>query len=312
MVDIRQHQLTAQARRVELGLALLILLCGWLGLKQLVAGGAWLSVSLYALGVVLLGICFASSLRTVQDSVRQQGALASVLLALLVHNWWSLEQVHWYGLFVLCCFLVLSLWRALLFALICVLGFFVVVGGLYSWFKSLSLIVPVTLMALGLFVLFQQLYRSDETLGLSLSQDALTGCGNLQCLQKEMTRQAELSRRYQVPATALLVTVNDWQQVVQSLGERKASLWLKELVGVWLSRLRNTDTLCRYRDAEFVFLLPNTCAENAQRLADDLVRASQSYEFRSGVTPNISFYPHPFVEESGVDDWMNTLSQTRN
>lgn len=312
MVDFSQQQLSAQGQRVQLGLIMLLVLSVWLGVKQAAAGSGLMPVLMYVLSTASLSLCFMPSLQSIQDSLRQHWGLVSVFLAMLVQCWWSIDHRHWFGVLVLAGFLVLSLPRATLFALITGLLFIFANVWLHSWRIVIDAMVPVILMVAGIYILQLHLARTSQSLGHSLSRDSLTGCGNLQCLQKEMTRQAELSRRYQVPATALVIRIESWQTVVNEIGARHANSWLKEIVEVWLSRLRTTDILCRYRDTEFVLLLPNTNADNARKLADDLVRASASYEFRRGINPEIHSYLREFDPQEGVDQWMNRLEERAN
>ncbi len=164
--------------------------------------------------------------------------------------------------------------------------------------------VLVPLMT-GLFanLLVRRVAALDRMLERSVTTDPVTGFGNIELLRIEMEKAIEMKRRYQIQSAAVMLVFNNHAECVSKHGDSKTNDLLRELAQVWSSRLRNTDILCRYADNSFVCLLVNTGVENAVYLAEDLVRASEAYDYQGQVDIEVKYRIIPCELTENEDDW---------
>jgi diguanylate cyclase (GGDEF)-like protein len=71
----------------------------------------------------------------------------------------------------------------------------------------------------------------------------------------------------------LLIDLDNFKEVNDTFGHMAGDDLLKGIAGLLRHRLRNTDTLARVGGDEFAVLLPQTGADQAQVVADELVKA---------------------------------------
>jgi len=106
----------------------------------------------------------------------------------------------------------------------------------------------------------QRLQQEVDTLRLT---DAVTGLPNQRALGQALERQVSLSRRYQNP---LSIAVFQVEAAVAEDSER-----FRELAHYLRDRLRWVDQIGKWGESGFVAILPETGAEDAQRLASAIV-----------------------------------------
>ncbi len=95
-------------------------------------------------------------------------------------------------------------------------------------------------------------------------KDALTGAYNRRYLEIQLEQALDSWRRYQRPSSVLLIDIDFFKRINDRYGHALGDTAIKSLVDVISSNIRSVDTLCRYGGEEFVILLSETGAENAQ------------------------------------------------
>ncbi len=109
------------------------------------------------------------------------------------------------------------------------------------------------------------LYR--EALELSM-RDPLTGIGNRQALDSSFNREIKLSKRHEHPLALLVIDIDHFKDVNDSLGHQSGDKVLQQVVKIIQQTLRETDQIFRFGGEEFVALLNNTDIENARLIAE--------------------------------------------
>ncbi len=109
------------------------------------------------------------------------------------------------------------------------------------------------------------LYR--EALACSM-RDGLTGIGNRLALDACFARELKLARRHGQPISILLIDVDHFKAVNDSVGHRNGDRTLQHVVTSIKSTLRETDQVFRFGGEEFVALLNNTGMAAAKRIAE--------------------------------------------
>jgi diguanylate cyclase (GGDEF)-like protein/PAS domain S-box-containing protein len=112
--------------------------------------------------------------------------------------------------------------------------------------------------------------RAQSHLVHLADHDPLTGLYNRRRFEIEIERQIALRRRYNNPATLLLLDLDNFKSVNDTLGHGAGDRLLCDIASALTAALRETDVVARLGGDEFVILLPETDATAAHRVAESL------------------------------------------
>ena len=113
--------------------------------------------------------------------------------------------------------------------------------------------------------------RSERELEHLANHDGLTGLLNRRCFEHELADTIAQVRRYGGAAAALILDVDNFKYVNDTLGHGAGDELIKSVARLLSRRLRGTDVIARLGGDEFAVLLRATDAETAQRVATDLL-----------------------------------------
>jgi len=114
------------------------------------------------------------------------------------------------------------------------------------------------------------LEEKGASLYLQSITDELTGLLNRRELTRRGTLLVERARRTGRPLALLMLDVDHFKRLNDSLGHVQADRVLVQLGTLFRKYGRNTDVIARYGGEEFVFVLPEADAERAQGAAQRL------------------------------------------
>ena len=137
-------------------------------------------------------------------------------------------------------------------------------------------------------------------------KDAMTGAYNRRYLEIQLEQALDSWRRYQRLSSVLLIDIDFFKRINDRYGHAVGDTAIKSLVDVISSNIRSVDTLCRYGGEEFVILLSETGADNAQRVAEklrSLVETSRVLPEGSNMT--ISVGVCEVANADDMDHWVN-------
>lgn len=139
----------------------------------------------------------------------------------------------------------------------------------------LSRLVPVARRALreaqasrDLERSYRDLKEANERLEELSLVDPLTGLRNRRGLQRALTRLLGLAERQGSTLLAVLLDLDDFKRINDSLGYVVGDVVLKEISARLTSCLRETDFAARIGGDEFLLLLPNTKVGEGMQLAE--------------------------------------------
>lgn len=113
----------------------------------------------------------------------------------------------------------------------------------------------------------------EERLTFLADHDEMTGLPNRRRLGEELERAVAFARRYQHPGALLILDLDNFKRVNDTLGHHVGDSLVREVAGRLRGRLRATDLLARIGGDEFAVLLSQVNAAQAERVAGDLVAA---------------------------------------
>lgn len=155
----------------------------------------------------------------------------------------------------------------------------------YPWIGFASITIAVVLYGLRAALLRSKYLRSqydlaqssralvdaiDQLRDLSI-RDGLTGIYNRRHFDEVLLSEWKRSIRTQKPLALLLIDVDCFKNLNDRYGHSEGDECLKKIAGQ-LSKIlrRSSDTLARYGGEEFIAILPETCSESAQTIADEM------------------------------------------
>jgi diguanylate cyclase (GGDEF)-like protein/PAS domain S-box-containing protein len=105
-----------------------------------------------------------------------------------------------------------------------------------------------------------------------VDHDFLTGLYNRRWFERELAREIERAKRYGTPGAVLVIDLDHFKDINDSLGHRAGDDLLKGVAGLLKLRARQADVLARLSGDEFALLLPQTSADDAEIVADEIVK----------------------------------------
>ncbi len=135
--------------------------------------------------------------------------------------------------------------------------------------------------------------------------DPLTGAYNRRYLELQAENALELWRRYERPASLLLVDIDYFKRVNDKYGHAVGDTAIKGLVDLISQRIRRVDTLCRFGGEEFVLLLSETGLEDAEKVANKLRAAVEGERILPEGSMTISVGVAGLTGVDDLDHWLN-------
>ncbi|MGA2635688.1 MAG: GGDEF domain-containing protein [Terracidiphilus sp.] len=156
-------------------------------------------------------------------------------------------------------------------------------------------------VAVGMILLLlEDQIEYNKTLAL---HDDLTGLANRRLYQDRLTTALERARRNKTQVALLMIDLDYFKQVNDSLGHHVGDLALKQVAALLTGRVRRSDTVARTGGDEFSVIL----AEPTDRSAAELVRRSLlklldeplqlgEYKVRIGASVGIAVFPEDALD----------------
>lgn len=113
--------------------------------------------------------------------------------------------------------------------------------------------------------------RFESQLKHLADYDGLTGLLNRRRFEEDLAREAGIVARYGGSLGALLLDIDNFKFVNDTLGHKAGDELIRSVAGLLRARLRDTDILARLGGDEFAVLLPGSTPEHAQMVAADLL-----------------------------------------
>lgn len=125
----------------------------------------------------------------------------------------------------------------------------------------------------GLFLIVQdvtELATYEQKLVEMNTKDALTGIYNRRFLESRLREEFERHRRHSHPLSLMMIDIDFFKKVNDNYGHQCGDVILQAVAEKTASVIRKTDFVARYGGEEFCCLLPETSADAAEIVAENI------------------------------------------
>lgn len=147
-------------------------------------------------------------------------------------------------------------------------------------------------------------FISEQQMEVLANADLLTSLPNRRGIQPFLNAQHELFQRKGTVFSIVLTDIDHFKQINDTYGHDCGDYILKEVARLLKTRLRQYDAVSRWGGEEFLFLFPDTCAEVAASVAEDIRKSLESYRFSFNDRPiyvTMTFGVAQHRENSSID-----------
>jgi diguanylate cyclase (GGDEF)-like protein len=137
--------------------------------------------------------------------------------------------------------------------------------------------------------------------------DPLTGAYNRRHMDTVLEEMRERHRRSSAPVSALLIDIDHFKDINDTLGHRTGDVVLKAIVRAIQQRRRKLDLLFRHGGEEFLLLLPDTRVSEAQKLAESLRAFIEAARAAPDRRVTVSIGVGELQAKESVRDWMGRV-----
>jgi diguanylate cyclase (GGDEF)-like protein len=150
-------------------------------------------------------------------------------------------------------------------------------------------LVGISLAALlGALVLIWSRSERMQELRQQASQDPLTGLKNRRRFEEDLRTELARSRRDGTPGALLMLDLDNFKQVNDTLGHPAGDRTIAEIAAVLRSRLRTTDVVGRLGGDEFAIVLPSCDLDEAEEVADAIATTIREHASAEEEAPRIT------------------------
>lgn len=129
-----------------------------------------------------------------------------------------------------------------------------------------------------------ELLRTKEQMRHFAERDDLTGLWNHRIIVDRLRIEVDRSRREDQPLSVILVDLDHFKRINDTLGHPAGDLVLKETSAIFQKRVRTYDWVGRYGGEEFLIVLPGSSSIDAQQRAEELREALEMAQLKYGET----------------------------
>lgn len=139
--------------------------------------------------------------------------------------------------------------------------------------------------------------------------DSLTGLFNRRHFENIIEKEFVRAGRYQIPASCLMIDVDNFKNVNDKYSHRAGDVVLKDIATIMQKCIRDIDVAARWGGEEFIVLLPHIKKEEALIPATRILNSIADHTFSAcseqiTVSIGIASVPHPSIEN--VDKFIHT------
>ena len=138
----------------------------------------------------------------------------------------------------------------------------------------LAVIIPILLAPVSLYNNFKLVHRlgiTEEQLRLLSNTDELTGVFNRRYFFEQAAREFERGKRHNRQFSVAILDFDNFKDINDIYSHLAGDAVLKHVAQICMAGLRQMDIFARYGGDEFIFLQPDTNAQQAKECLDRIL-----------------------------------------
>jgi diguanylate cyclase (GGDEF)-like protein len=153
--------------------------------------------------------------------------------------------------------------------------------------------------------LYQEMERRAKT-------DPLTNLANRRGVEEALARETDRSRRYGSHLTVLMLDVDQLKDINDTIGHSAGDAVLTNLAAILLETVRSVDVPGRWAGDEFLVVLPDTSAAQAEQLARRLQKRARERPARASGKPlvtSVSIGVAEYLKDETLESLIHRVDQ---
>ncbi len=130
----------------------------------------------------------------------------------------------------------------------------------------------------------KKLVQMNQAVREMAIKDELTGLLNYRYLKEALAQEVEKSKRYQRPLSVMFIDIDHFKNLNDEFGHQFGNHVLKEIAGLLVNTLRQSDIVARYGGEEFFVIMPETNRDICQLVAEKIRSKVEVHHFEDKVT----------------------------
>ena len=147
--------------------------------------------------------------------------------------------------------------------------------------------IAIAALLAALVLIWSRRERMQE-LKLQASQDPLTGLKNRRRFEEDLRHELARSRREDTVGAVLMLDLDNFKQVNDTLGHPAGDRTIAEIAGVLTGRMRATDVVGRLGGDEFAIVLPRCDLDEAEEIAEAIASSIRLHAPAGEAAPPIT------------------------
>ncbi|QEY58676.1 GGDEF domain-containing protein [Pseudomonas sp. C27(2019)] len=112
----------------------------------------------------------------------------------------------------------------------------------------------------------------------SALKDSLTGIGNRIAMQQTLQRDIYTAQRHEQALSVLMIDIDFFKSINDTYGHSAGDAVLEHVAQHIQTQLRTADAVFRFGGEEFLAVLPNTCSQHANLVAERLRESLENFQ----------------------------------
>ncbi|MDO6442933.1 diguanylate cyclase [Marinobacter sp. 2_MG-2023] len=156
---------------------------------------------------------------------------------------------------------------------------------------------------------YRKLQNSSQALTKLATTDPLTGAFNRRHFEERVEVEASRTLRHGTPLSLIIFDIDYFKKINDRFGHHSGDEVLVRLTELTLQNLRASDVLARWGGEEFIILLPQSDAKEAQKVAEKLRLSMAEQVFGEVGHLTCSFGVAEVVPGAPLTSWVNRADQ---
>jgi diguanylate cyclase (GGDEF)-like protein len=128
--------------------------------------------------------------------------------------------------------------------------------------------------------LAHDLKLANEKLRNLVFQDELTGLSNYRCFDDYLDKELSRAERYTSKLSIIVADIDHLKKINDDYGHTQGDLVLRSIAAMFEGRMRRPDTVARYSNGKFAFILPETDIKGAAIFGERLRKLVEEKEIK--------------------------------